>query len=706
MVLFFMFPIRPAPVYILIACIVLLTVILALGAGCINTGAPAPSSGAVTEKPLPYTGNYTPGEIARLAGNATETANASLAAIAAIPPQERTFDNTLGAFDRTMTDYADATLVLTVMGYVSPDPVIAQEGMEAQETVTVFTNSVYSRKDLYSVLKNQSPENAGEARLYNVTIKAFEHNGLALPQDRLDEVSALKANLTGLEAEYSANLNSDTTAIAFTGDELAGVPRLSLATFDRAPNGSYLVTTKYPDYIAVMTYATDSGTRKRMYVADVNVQAVNNTKLLEEAIVLREQIAYDLGYDTWADYQLDGRMAKNTSNVMAFLNALKEPLTGKNQADMAGLLAIKKELDPAATTVDSWDVVYLEEIQKKQQYDYNEEEFREYFPADTVIPKMFGIFGTLYGVRFDKIENAAVWSPDVQLYRVENTTDNATVGYLYLDLYPRDGKYSSFMESSIVKGREKNGTYSVPVVAVIANCPAPANGTPSLLTMYDLESLFHETGHAMHDLLTTAPYGTLSGTSVAWDFVETPSQTMEEWAYDPQVLVSLSGRYTNTSEKIPQDLAEKAIAARNVGIGIQYSSQLAYALEDMRFHTATGPVDVTEVWNETYYEIKGRPIVNGTHQPASFGHLMGGYDAGYYGYLWSKVYALNVVDTFERDGMTNQTTGLKFRNEVLSQGNMQEGTVLLEKFLGKEPGTGALYGFLGIQQPQAASDTT
>ena len=697
--------IRPVPQCFLFAAgAAALVIFLVLSTGCLQQDSISAASPVGTEA-LPYTGNYTPGEIPRICENATETANASLAAIVAIPPDQRTFDNTFVAFDRTMTEYADATLTPSLMGYVSPDPAIAKEGMEAEKSANIFSNSVYSRKDLYDVLKSQVPRNADETRLYNVTIREFEHNGLMLPPEDLNKVMALNRNLAGMESAFSANLNSDNTTLAFTGNDLAGVPASSLAAFSRAKNGSYLVTTKYPDYIAVMTYANNNETRKRMYVAELNVQADTNTRLLEEAIVLREEIAHKLGYATWADYQLDGRMAKNTTNVMAFLDALRAPLTEKNNEEMAGLISIKKGLDPSAATVDSWDVLYLENIQKKQQYDYDEEEFKEYFPADTVVQKMFGVFGTLYGVRFEEVQNAPVWSDGVRLYRVANTNDNATLGYLYLDLYPRDGKYSSFMESTLIKGRVKDSRYPVPVVTVVANCPAPANGTPALLTLYDMESLFHETGHAMHDILTTAPYGTLSGTSVSWDFVETPSQTMEEWVYDPAVLESLSGRYTNTSEKIPPGLAEKAIAARDAGIGIQYSSQLAYALEDMRFHTATGPVNVTEVWNETYFEIKGRPVLAGTHQPAGFGHLMGGYDAGYYGYLWSKVYALNVVDTFRHDGMTNATTGARFKNDVLSRGNMEDGTVLLTDFLGHEPGTGPLYTYLGIPRPQAVSKT-
>jgi thimet oligopeptidase len=695
---------HPASRYFLVTTTILLAFVLVLGTGCMQSTTPAPAAttpaGHGALKTLPYTGNYTPGEITRLTANATETANASLAAIVAIPESGRTFDNTFVAFDRVMTDYSDKVLTPGLMGYVYPDPAIAAEGMDAETATNVFSNMVYSRQDMYDALKSVSPRTESEARLYNVTIKEFEHNGLGLEQDRLDEVVTLNQNLTALESEFTANLNSDNTVLVFTADELQGIPNATLSSFERADNGSYLVSLKYPDYIAVMTYADNSSTRKTMYMADSNIAAENNTKLLEEAIVLREQIARELGYATWADYKTEGRMAGNASTVMGFLDSLKEPLKEKNQEEMTGLLAIKKESEPDATFVNPWDVTCLFNIQKERQYAYDQNEVKEYFPADTVIPKMFGIFGTLYGIRFDEVKDAAVWAPDVRLYRVSNTTDNATAGYLYLDLYPRDGKYGSFMESTNIKGRIINGTYSVPVVTVVANCPEPSGRKPSLLTMYDLESLFHETGHAMHDLLTTAPYGSLSGTSVAWDFVETPSQTMEEWAWDPEVLVSLSGRYTNSSEKLPRELADRVVAARSVGVGSQYSSQLAYALEDLRFHTATGPVNVTEVWNQTYTDVKGHPAVPGIHQPATFSHLMGGYDAGYYGYLWSKVYAITIVEKFKEDGMTNKTTGMEFRDDILSQGNMQDANTLLENFLGQKPGTGAFYEWMGISVPQ------
>ena len=658
-----------------------------------------------TSPPAPIRAQYSPGEIPRLSAQAEQAANTLLNVIVALPVQDRTVDNTLLAFDRIMTDYSDTTQQLILMGYVYPDPEVAAEGMAVEASSQIFINGVNTRRDLYDAIKGQEPRTPGEARFYEVTIRKFEHNGLHLSDDRLATVRAMRATLSSLESQFSSNLNNDNTLLEFTDEELDGVPPSSMAAFTRTAQGTCLITTKYPDYLAVMMNADISGSRKRMYAAYNNRQAEVNTALLEQAIELRRQVAKELGYSTWADFQLDGRMAKNTGAVMAFLTSLKEPLKEKTQAELAELLLIKKERDPDATAVDPWDVAWLLERQKKEQYAYNEEEVREYFPVDLVLKGLFGICGTLFDIGFDEVKDVPVWSPEVRLFRVRNKSDNATVGYLYLDLYPRDGKYGHFCASPVTNGRQKNGTYNPPVLAIIGNFHAPDGDKPALLTMEEIETLFHETGHAMHVLLTTVPYGTQSGFNVEWDFVETPSQTLEEWAWDPQVLESISGHYTDTFRKIPVELRDRVIASRNIGNGYYYSRQLANAMVDMQFHTTAGPVNVTDADYRTYEEIMGIRPLAGTHPMASFGHLMGGYDAGYYGYLWSKVYALNIVDAFKRVGMTSQDLGMKFRQEILARGNMEDGSVLLKKFLGKEPGVEALYERLGIKIPQASAGT-
>ncbi|MBN2735242.1 MAG: Zn-dependent oligopeptidase [Methanomicrobiaceae archaeon] len=645
----------------------------------------------------PIQTHYSPGEITELNKAAEEAASAALSAIAKIPPGEQTFENTFIAFDRIMTDYSDSVRPLVLMGSVYPDEKIAAEGMSCEESLSVFNTCVFTRRDLYEVLKKQTPKNPGESRLHDVTIRKFEKNGLKLSEDGLLKVREMKKRLAGLETSFSANLNNDNTTLEFTSDELSGVPPSSVVTFKKTPEGTYIVTMKYPDYLAVMTYSKNSETRRKMYVAYNSRQAETNTPLLEKALFLRQEIAKELGYPTWADCQIEGRMAESTEIVMEFLLSLKEPLREKYAAEMAELLLIKKSYDPKAEGVELWDVAYLSDLLKKQKYSYDEEEVREYFPLDTVLSGLFTLYETLFGVKFEEIRDAPCWHSDVRLIGLKNPAGDIT-GYLYLDLFPRAGKYSHFCASEAINGRIKDGKYTVPVMAIIGNFHKPEEKRPALLTIDEIETLFHETGHAMHYLLTTAPYGTLSGYNVEWDFVETPSQTLEEWVCDSDVLKSISGHYTDSSTKIPPDLLGRIIAARNVGTGNLYSRLLLNSLEDMRFHTGALPMDVNEIYSRICEEIFGRRPPAGISQPASFGHLMGGYDAGYYGYLWAKVYALNIVDEFKKKGMTNRTLGLKFRDEILSKGNMEEGMVLLKNFLGYNPGTGSLYKHLGIKK--------
>lgn len=689
---------------ILVMCTLILAVIVATTCGCLqNTSQKLPEDSPQdvhSNENGPIQAHYSAGEITRLSTAAEQEANASLNAIAALPPGGRTIDRTLLAFERTMADYGDAIGPLILMGYVYPDREIAAEGIACEESTSLFLTATYSRRDLYDALKTAIPRTAEESRLYDITIRDFERNGLKLPDERLAGVRAMKDELSGLETRFSANLNNDNTTLEFWEQELTGVPASSIATFRKTEDGMLLVTTKYPDYLAVMTYADRGETRRTMYVAYNNRQEEENTRLLEEAIVLRQRIAKELGYETWADYKIEGRMAKDTGTVMEFLNSLKEPLLAKNQAEIAELLKEKQELDPSATAVDPWDILYLQEKHIKQRYSYDKEQVKEYFPVDGVLSGMFAIAGTLYGIQMKEMENAPVWSPEVRLFSVSNSTDGSTIGYLYLDPYPREGKYGHFAAANVMQGRMKDGSYSPPVVVIMANFQAPEKGKPSLMTPDEMWTLFHETGHALHMILTRAPYASLSGTSVEWDFVETPSQAFEEWVWDPEILESLSGHYTNTSIRIPEDLRDHVIDSQNFGKGYLFTRILANSLVDMRFHTAVGPVNVTDVSHRTCEEVTGVAPLPETHPPASFGHVMGGYDAGYYGYLWSKVYALEIVDVFRREGMTDPDTGMKYRQAILERGNMEDGNVLLQNFLGREPGFEALYRHIGINMSQ------
>jgi len=648
----------------------------------------------------PVSSRYAPGEIAQRCDAALVSANATLDAIAATPPAGRTVDNTLLRFEDAMGDFSDATLPLSMMSYLYPDPAISAEGSACEEKTGIFMVNVYTRRDLYTAMQGLTPRNADEARLYNKTIQRFEKNGLRLPDDRLANVREMMANLSSLESRFTTNLNNDNTTLEFTPQDLSGVPVNILAGFKQTDRGTYIVTTKYPDYLAVILGAGREETRKRMYYAYNNRQSVENTRLLEEAIVLREEIAKELGYATWADYRIDGRMAGNKENVLAFLAALKEPLIQKNRQEMAELLAVKKKIDPSATTLEPWDIFWVDEKVRVEKYTLDDEKIRPYFPLDATLQGVFDQYSGLLGIRFVEVKDAKVWADGVKLYRIENATAGTTIAYLYVDLFPREGKYGGMMMSQLKVGRAgPDGSYSIPVSVLIGNVRAPVGDKPSLLSHDDVIELFHELGHGLHVSLTRAPYSTLSGFNVEWDFVETPSQALEEWAWQPQVLDAISGLYTDPAQKLPADIRTRMIEARDLDAGIYYARQLMFSNEDMAFHTATGPVDVTNISDAMYEEMMGIPPIAGGHEPATIGHFMGDYDAGYYGYLWSRVYALNVYARFRSDGLTNTTTGQDYRHWILEPGNMQDGDVLLRGFLGKEPGMDVFYERLHIPVP-------
>ena len=647
----------------------------------------------------PLQAKYAPGEVTARCDAAIAKVNATLDEIASRPAGQR--GTALLDFERAMADYYDEVNPLYFTGYVYPDAAISAEGSACEEKVGRFGSVVMTRKDIFVAVKEFTAKNEAEARLYNRSITSFELNGLGLPDGELAAVREMKQNLTSLESRFSQNLNLDSKTVEFTAAELDGAQPDFLSRLAKTQDGKYVVTMKYPDYYGVMENAKSSETRRRMAFAFNNRGSPGeNTRLLQEAIVLRQKLAAALGFATWADYKTSMRMAKNASSVESFLSMLEQPLADKSREDIAGLLVFKKTLEPSAASVDSWDILYLEMQLKKGKYSLDDEKVREYFPLSSVIPGMFSIYSPLFNVSFQKVEGAEVWSPGVELYRVAGTASNATMTYIYFDLFPREGKYGHEAMFPLIMGREKNGSYSIPVAVVVANKNPPAAGKPALLGHDEVVSLFHEFGHALHDALTTAPFASLAGTNVAWDFVETPSQTLENWPWDPTVITALSGHYLNQSRKMPSDMRDKLIATRNLDLGYTYARQLAQAKMDMDYHTASGQVDVNAVSNARLESITGMKPISGNSFPATFGHLMGGYDAGYYSYLWSNIYALDCFSQFQAEGLANASVGARYRGTILSQGDLKDGGELLREFLGREPNSDAFFRMLNISKNQ------
>jgi thimet oligopeptidase len=631
--------------------------------------------------------DYKPGEVTTLCNQSIEKARDRFNKLAKLSASERNFDNTTLTFENINADLGDEATPLTFMKYVSPDKAINAEGAKCEQAVGDFTVSVFGRRDLYNALKDEKPRNADESRLSEKTLEAFEANGLKLPDDQLAQVTALFSKLNELQTSFSNNLNKDDTKVELSAEELQGVTPDFLSRLKKNPEtGKYIITTKVTDYEQVMENAKSGEARKKMALAYNNRQGIENTKLLEEAILVREQIAARLGYKTWADYQLShNRMAENAPTVLKFLNGLRDKLAMRNKQDVDQLRTFKKQILPGPTSgeINNWDLPYLSYQLKKRDYALDDEKIREYFPSDYVVDGILKIYSELLGVRFENVPGAHVWAPDVKLYKIIDQKDNRLIGYFYTDFTPRQGKYEHFASFPILSGRQMPDGYSKPVAAIVGNFNPPANGKPSLLNHEEVVTIFHEFGHVMHQTLTKAPYASLSGSSVAQDFVEAPSQMLENWPWQEKILNLLSSHYLHPEQKLPPQMLKKMVKARDFQQGYFYTRQLMLALLDMDFHTAGGPVDTAAVYDKLYRELVGVHPIEGGHFSAGFSHLMGGYDAGYYGYLWSEVYAADMFTVFGKKHLLDPKIGQRYRQTILENGNMVDANVLLTQFLGR-----------------------
>ncbi|MFZ3229519.1 MAG: M3 family metallopeptidase [Pseudobdellovibrio sp.] len=660
--------------------------------------APAVSQNVISENTLTVIrSDYTTGEIQKLCQASIDRTRQNLDGIAAIPETQRTIDNTLLSLEKSTTDLSDETTPLIFMGYVSTDPAIGAEGSECETAVGQFNVEIFTRRDIYETLLKVMPRNSNEARLLQKTIESFEQNGLKLSDEILAQVRILKGKLAALETQFSTNLNSDHTTVLFAPEELEGLPNDYLVGLKKDSSGKLVVNTKESDYPLVMQNAVKADTRKKMMAGYLSRGGAVNTKLLSDAVMLRAQIGHLMGFKTWADYRTNGRMAQDGDTVLTFLNGLKDKLAKRNQDDLNKVLKFKKESDPAAATLEQWDIAYYSYQLQKRDYSLDNEKIREYFPADVVIAGLFQVYSKMLGVRYVEITNAKTWSTDVKMYAIHNSADDRLIGYFYTDFFPRAGKYDHAAAFPLISGRSlANGKYSLPVSSIVANLNPPMNGKPSLLAHDDVETIFHEFGHIMHQTLTRAPYASLAGSSVAQDYVEAPSQMLENWVWSAEILNSLSGHYLDHSQKLPTDLLQKMIAAREFNQGYSYTKQLLYALFDMTLHTQDGPVDVNKTYTDLYRQVMGiEPLAN-QQFPASFGHLMGGYDAGYYGYLWSEVYAQDMFTQFPEQNLLSPEVGARYRTNILEQGNMKQALDLLRNFLGREPNSDAFFKKLHI----------
>lgn len=634
----------------------------------------------------------TPAALDKSLKSTIAAANAALDRVGRLKPSEVNFTNTVLALDDLRYQVGTMANRLNLIKETSTNAVVRDAGVEQIKTLNDWMVGIDYREDVYQALKAYAatePKLKDEdSKLLKETMRDFRRAGLDLSKPAREEVEALRKQLARLETDFESNVTKASEKVVYTKAELEGAPEDFLAQVKTGENEYTVQANVTWQYVAVMDNAKSEATRLKLQVVRENLARAENVPLLQQILVLRDTLGKKLGYKSWADFQIEPKMAKDAATAIAFEENLKVGLQPKFDQELAEFRAIKvKETGDANAQVKLWDWRYLANQLKKQKYDIDEEALKVYFPYQNVLDGMFAIYQRIFGLKFEAIDAPYKWVDDLQLYAVSDSKTGEPLGLFYLDMFPREGKYNHFAQFGIIEGKRlPDGRYQRPTVALVCNFPPPSKDKPSLLPHRDVETLFHEFGHAMHSVLTRADYSRFAGTSVPRDFVEAPSQMLENWVWDKKVLDGFAADYRNPAHKIPVDILNKLKESKRAVAGTFYRRQLSFGLIDLTLHTqisAANTNDVVPLANRVAKDVFLEEPQN-TAFVAYFGHLMG-YDAGYYGYAWAAAIAADMATVFEKspEGYFDSTTGRRLRQEIYEPGDSRDVSVSIEKFLGR-----------------------
>lgn len=662
-----------------------LTLALAAGAASLPPCAAAAPSAPVAPTHIAW--NLTPDHIKSSCASAIATAKERVKALLA-SRAPRTFSSVVLPLENLTSDLNDATVAQTFLLYVAQAKDVREASLNCNNDESAFFSGLQASPDIYRLLaqakRSGTARGVYQRKLTDMWLDTFKRSGAGLPHARRLEFVKLVNQLTDLQNRFQQNLANDETTIEITGAQAAWLPADFVAGLKKSVAGGYVVPVNESTVSTYYQNERDESARRAYYFAYNNRAAAANTPLLETAIAIRDRLAHLLGYQSWAAYQLSDRMAKSPDRVMKFLNSLDARLLPKAKEEVANLSQIK------GAPLQRWDFSYYDNQLRKTQYAVDQNEIRRYFPVQHTIDAVLNIYHTLLGVDFKQVTPSDAWNPEVIEYTVSDSHTGRLIGSTYFDLFPRPGKYDHFANFPILAVRRNaDGTYRPPMTAIVGNWPKPAPGQPALLSHDDVVTFFHEFGHNMAALLATAPYETLSNGFVT-DFVEAPSQMLENFVWEPSILKQISSNW-KTGQPLPDDLIAALVRSRYVDDGYDYTGQIFYSEVDLAYHSSGPQVDTTAVWDKLEGELMPLPAVQGIHPQASFGHLMGGYDAGYYGYLWSKVYAQDLFTAFQQGGLENPAVGMRYRKDILEPARTYDPDVEVQRFLGRPMSPDAFY---------------
>ena len=627
--------------------------------------------------------------------------------------EEPTFENTIEAMEnsgRTLNKVAGVFYNLMEANTNDQMQEIAEKvaPMMTEYSMYVSLNdalfqkvkAVYEKKDELGLDRDQMT-------LLEDSYKGFVRGGANLSDEDKAQYSKWSEELSLLTLQFSKNVLAATNAytLHITDEaDLAGLPEyvktMGAETAKEKGLEGWAYTLDYPSFGPFLKYSTNRELRKQIWTA-YNTRAIggefDNTEIVKKIVDLRIKIANILGYETYADYALEERMAKNKETVDGFIMELLQPSMEFAKKDVADVLAYAKKNGFEDEVLQSWDFTYWSERYQEAEYSLSAEELKPYFQLESCIDAVFGLATRLYGISFTELDNVPVYHEDVKVYEVKDA-DGSHLALFYADFFPRASKrggawMTSFRDQCVVDGVEER-----PFISIVCNFTKPTADAPSLITHDELTTFLHEFGHALHGIFAKGRYSSLTGTSVSRDFVELPSQIMENWAYEPEYLNSFAKHY-QTGEPIPAELIEKIVAAKNYLAGYGQVRQLHFGYLDMAWHSLkevpeTGTVEFEQSVLAPWAVM---PAAEGAAFSTSFSHIFsGGYSAGYYSYKWAEVLEADAFSLFKEKGIFNTEVSNSFRKNILEKGGAEDEAVIYRNFRGHDPEPAALMEKLGL----------
>lgn len=567
-----------------------------------------------------------------------------------------------------------------LMFQVHPSEEVRNAARDCEQRLSKFQSEIYLDRDLYEALARAGTAGLAEGadRAKSKLVEEFERAGVDRDDATRKRLADIQEELVELSQVYQQNVREDVRSIRVKPDALEGLPADFVAAHPAGEDGLVQLTTDYPDFIPFETYSSNEPTRRDLYVAFVSRAYPANVDVLTKILKLREEYAKTLGYDTWAAYHAADKMVKTAARIESFLAELVTAAKPAVDHDRDVLLARKREDSADATAIQMWDRFYYVSKVREEQFAFDARDVRPYFPYEQVKQGILELYGELFGLRFVALPDAPVWHESVDAYALH--ADGREIGRFYLDMHPREGKFKHAamfpMQTGLSTGR-------TPVAALVCNFPGPSESDAGLMEHTDVVTFFHEFGHLVHHLLGSGtPWMRLSGLNVEWDFVETPSQLLEEWAWTPEVLQRFA-KHVDTGEPIPVEMVQRMKAADELGKGLHIMRQLYYTAFSYFLHTQDpNRLNLEQFAATIAREYSPFPIPPDAHIYANFGHLVG-YSSAYYTYQWSLVMAKDLFTRFQAEGILSPAVAEAYRRAILEPGATKDAAELVEDFLGR-----------------------